>query len=122
VIVGQIASSGDMTDRIFNMRFWLSNITDLGTGTVRFNQENYQVWQSGLIVQNSSSGTTPTVLPSSGNLVTASGFTAMSGVNVDNDLSEYIYLSVFTGTNVPVGVKGGGTRSTFRYRLTADYV
>jgi hypothetical protein len=120
-IVGYISESGDMTNRVFNMRFWLSNTTALNEGTVRFNEEKHQVWQSGLIVQNSSSGTTPTALPSSGNLVTSSGFAAMSGVNTDDDVTEYIYLSIYTATDVPVGVKGGATQNTFRYRLTADY-
>ena len=119
-VVGCLATSGDLTLELFNMKFWLPSVTTFATGTMRYNQDNSSGWIQNVVINNSS-GTTPTALPSSGNLLRqdGSGVIQASG---DGECTEWIYLSIFADTNVPVGVYGGAGLNTFRYRLTADYI
>lgn len=120
VVVGALDTSGDMTTKIFNMRFWLPSVQAFD-GTVRFNMQLSSGWLQDNVVDNSSADTTPTSLPTSGNLLRNDLHDAISGIT-DSEVSQFIYLSVFTDTDENVGVKGGGGQGTFRYRLTADYL
>lgn len=117
-------ASGDLTTQLFNMKFWLPSVTAFeGTRRFNFQKSNYgesSGWKPGLVVQNNSVEQVPTVLPSSGNVLRQDGNDAITGSG-DSEVSEWLYLSVYTGTDEPVGLKGGPGLNTFRYRLTAEY-
>jgi hypothetical protein len=117
---------GDATEEIFDMRFWLSSVADfIGLGTdynVWFNQQTDVAWQSGLSIDKDTGTYTPTALPSSQNVNSASGLPNITGAGHDHDVSEYIYLSVSIDPDTPVGTYGGPGVGTFRYRLTYKYI
>jgi hypothetical protein len=113
----------DATEAIFNMRFWVSDISDFLTGTFHFNGFASGVWISGLSIDpltDASGLFIPTALPSGQNLRRQDGWPEISGVSQDGEVSEYIYLSVGFDTDVPPGVYGGDSGG-FTYRCTFDY-
>jgi hypothetical protein len=123
-ILFHMDASGDLTTQLFNMKFWLPSVSAF-EGTRRFNlqKSDYQEssgWKPGLVVQNNSAEQVPTVLPSSGNVLRQDGSSIITGSG-DSEVSEWIYLSVYTDTDEPIGLKGGPGVNTFRYRLTAEY-
>jgi hypothetical protein len=70
---------------------------------------------------------TPTIVPSQPNLSGTIkipefplGSPWLSGT-LDDDASQYIYLALEAGVDVPVGLKGGGGAGTYRYRLIYDF-
>jgi hypothetical protein len=121
----RISDLGDASG-IFNMRFFLHNVTAFGAGTYRFlEQKEFHFVPS--LTLNSSANNTPTVVPSNANLsgtITEPEFPLgkpwMSGL-LDNDVSQYIYLAVEAGVDVPVGTYGGAGAGTFRYRVLYDF-
>ncbi len=119
VASAHMEASGDLTTQLFNMKFWLPSVTSF-EGTVRFNMLTSSGWLQNEVVQNNSVQQVPVTLPTSGNILRqdASGIITGSG---DAEVTEWIYLSVFTGTDESPGIKGGAGQNTFRYRLTADY-
>jgi hypothetical protein len=124
VVLFHMDASGDLTTQLFNMKFWLPSVSAFA-GTRRFNlqKSNYAEasgWKPDLIVQNNSVEQVPTVLPSSGNVLRQDGGATITGSG-DGEVSEWLYLSTFTGADEPVGLKGGPGLNTFRYRLTAEY-
>jgi len=120
VVCGHMDSSGDLTTQLFNLRFWLSSVNAFTNGTVRFNQQRSSGWLQDNTVINDSAEQTPTSLPSSGNILRQDGSGIITGSG-DTEVTEWIYLSVYTGNDMGVGLKGGGGRNSFRYRLSADY-
>ena len=113
----------DATEAIFNMRFWLPDISDFVTGTFHFNGFESGVWVSGLAVDglNDASGLfIPTALPSGANLSRQDGSPEISGINQDSEVSRYIYMSTGFDTDVPPKVYGGDSGG-FTYRLTFDF-
>jgi hypothetical protein len=124
VVLAHMDASGDLTTQLYNLKFWLTSVSSF-TGTDRYNfqKSNYveqSGWKPDLVVQNSSLEQVPTVLPTSGNILRQDGSGLITGSG-DAEVTEWLYLSVFTDTNEPVGLKGGPGLNTFRYRLTADY-
>jgi hypothetical protein len=119
VVLAHMDASGDLTTQLFNMKFWLPNVTAF-TGTFRFNELKSSGWIQSGVVDNGSADSTPTTLPTSGNLLRQDASSTITGSG-DEEVTEWVYLSVLTDTNVPVGLKGGAGQNTFRYRLTADY-
>jgi len=121
-----IDSMEDATEQIFDMKFWLSSITDfVGRGTdynVWFNQQMNTAWQSGLQIDKDDGVFTPTSLPSAQNLLSSSGLTTIESAGNDADCSQYIYLSVSVDPDTPVGVYGGAGVGGFRYRVTYKYL
>jgi len=113
----------DATEAIFNMRFWLPDISDFVQGSFNFNGFASGVWMSGLYLQglNDASGVyIPTALPSGFNLRRQDGWPEISGFSLDSQTSEFIYLSVTLDTDVKVGVYGGDSGG-FQARLSYDY-
>jgi hypothetical protein len=124
VVLAHMDSSGDLTTQLYNMKFWLPTSTAF-TATVRFNMfkssyVNSSGWRPNYVLQNDSLEQVPTTLPSSGNLLKQDGSGTITGSG-DSQVTEWIYLSVYTGTDEPVGLKGGPGLNTFRFRLTAEY-
>ena len=112
---------------VYNMRFFLTSVTDWSTGTYRFLERKELHFQQGGITLTGSDTDTPTVVPSQANFsgtITEPEFVfgkpIMSGI-LDNDASQYVYLAVQVGTNVDVGIKGGAGAGSFRYRLLYDF-
>jgi len=120
VVVGHMDSSGDLTTELFNMKFWLPSTAAFNDGTSRYNWEKIIVWEQNKVIDNGSAEVVPTTLPSSGNILRQDGSGVITGSG-DAEVTQYIYMSVFTDTDISVGLKGGAGENTFRYRLTADY-
>jgi len=111
---------------VFNMRFFLINISAWGAGTYRFLEQKQLHFVPNLTL-DSSAENTPTVVPTTTNLsgtITEPEFPLgkpwMSGV-LDNDVSQYVHLAVEVSNNVPVGTYGGAGAGSFRYRLFYDF-
>jgi len=124
VVLAHMDASGDLTTQLFNLKFWLPSVNSF-TGTVRYNlqKSNYieqSGWKPDLVVQNNSTETVPTTLPTSGNILRQDGNATITGSG-DSEVTEWLYLSIFTNTDEPVGLKGGPGLNTFRFRLTGDY-
>lgn len=112
---------------VFNMKFFLTSVSDWTTGTYRFLERKEFHFQQGGITLTASDDDTPTTVPTNANFsgtITEPEFSNgkpwMSGI-LDNDASQYVYLAVEVGTNVPVGIKGGAGAGSFRYRLLYDF-
>jgi hypothetical protein len=111
---------------VFNMRLFLFNTSAWNTGTYRFLERKELHFVPDLTL-DSSADNTPTTVPLSPNLsgtITEPEFPLgkpwMSGV-LDNDVSQYVYLALEVGVNVPIGTYGGAGAGTFRYRLLYDF-
>lgn len=122
------ARISDMADAsgVFNMRVFLVNTTAWGVGTFRFLERKTIHFVPNLTL-NSAAANTPTVIPNSTNLLGTNsapefqqGKPWMSGL-LDNDVSQYVYVAVEVGVDVPVGTYGGAGAGTFRYRLLYDF-
>ena len=110
---------------VFHMRMFLSNITSWGAGTFRFlEQKNLHFIPN--VQLNSAADNTPTVVPSTSNMsgtITSgwgNGSPWMSGI-ADGDVTNYLWLSVLVGVDVPIQTYGGAGAGTFRYRLLYDF-
>lgn len=122
-IVAYADAFNDATEAIFNMRFWLTDISDFIQGTYNFNGFPSGVWISGLASDGLSDASglfTQTILPSGANLRRQDGWPEISGINSDSEVSEYVYSSIDFDTNVPPKSYGGDSGG-FVYRLTFDY-
>jgi hypothetical protein len=111
---------------VFNMRLFLVDISAFGQGTFRFLERKELHFVPNLTL-NSAANNTPTVVPGLANFsgtITEPEFPLgkpwMSGV-LDNDASQYVYLAVEAGVDVPIGTYGGAGAGTFRYRLLYDF-
>lgn len=111
---------------VFNMRLFLVDISSFGAGTFRFLEQKELHFVPDLKL-DSSANNTPTTVPSQPNFsgtITEPEFPLgkpwMSGT-LDNDASQYVYLAVEAGVDVPVGTYGGAGAGTFRYRLLYDF-
>jgi len=121
----RIDAMGDASG-VFNMRFFLTNVSSFSAGTYRFlERKNFHYVPS--VSLNSADGNTPTVVPQTPNLsgtITEPEYPLgkpwMSGI-LDNDASQYVHLAVEVDVNVPVGTYGGAGAGTFRYRLLYDF-
>lgn len=128
-VVFRIGASGDMTEAMFNMRFWLSDITDFSIGTFVFNGFPSGTWLQNLSLTESSGLFVSTGLPSGQNIWRDAGgpfnrnstsFQEITASGQDNQVSMYQYLNVTVNPNAAVKVYGGDAGG-FTYRLTFDY-
>lgn len=111
---------------VFNMRMFMSNTTAWSAGTYRFLEQKQLHFVPNLTL-DSSAENTPTTVPTSPNVsgtITEPewplGKPWMSGL-LDNDVSQYVYLALEVGVDVPIGTYGGAGAGTFRYRLLYDF-
>lgn len=120
------SSMGDASG-IFNMKFFLSSVSDWGAGTYRFLERKTLDFVPSLSLTASDSDT-PTSVPSQANLLGTvhedagwpRGKPWISGV-LDTDVSQYVYLAVLANNDVDLGIYGGAGDGGFRYRLTYDF-
>ena len=63
----------------------------------------------------------PVALPETQNVLSSASGTFIQAV-AESGVSEYVYLDLFAGVDVPVGTYGGPGSNGFRYRLTYDFV
>ncbi len=122
------ARSSDMGDAsgIFNMRFFLTNVSAFGAGAYRFLEEKSLHFQVSLSL-DSSANNTPTIVPNRANFsgtITEPEYPLgkpwISGI-IDNDASMYVSLAIEAGVDVPVGTYGGAGAGSYRYRLLYDF-
>lgn len=112
-------SLGDALE-IFNFRFHLSSLTSWTIGTFNFLWNRQIHFTSGLGVTLADLNV-PTSLPTSGNVLSTASGTYIQSI-AESGCSQYIYLGLYAGTNVPVGQYGGPGNGGFRYRLTYDFI
>ena len=121
-----VDTMGDATTEIFDMRFWLSSITDfVGIGidyNVWFNQVMHTTWQQSINIDKDDGEFTPTELPAGQNLLSSSGLVNIASAGKEPDCSQNIYLSVSVDPDMPVGTYGGDGVGAFRYRVTYKYI
>ncbi len=120
------SSMGDASG-IFNMKFFLTSITDWNLGTYRFLERKSIDFVPSLSLTAGDTDT-PTSVPTAANVLATAFIEAgfqrgapwISGT-LDNDVSQYIYLAVSASSDVPVGTYGGPGDGGFRYRLLYDF-
>lgn len=112
-------SLGDAAE-IYNFRFHLQSISAWSTGVYNFLWKKNIHFESGIVLSLADNNI-PTSLPSSGNVTSTASGTYIQTVS-ESGVSEYIYLDLFAGTDVPVGTYGGPGSAGFRYRLTFDFI
>jgi hypothetical protein len=116
----------DATTKVFDMKFWLSSVTDfVGVGigyNVYFNQHMSKKWLGDIQLTDTSGTYTPESLPAGQNLLKHDGSTEITTSGTDDSVSQYIYLSVSIDPDTPVGIYGGAGANTFRYRVTYKYL
>jgi len=120
VVVAMVDDMNDASTSVFNMRFWMSDIDDFSGGTYYFNGWASGVWMQNCSLTDASGYYIPTILPSGQNLWRQDGELSITGSGSDNQVTQYIYLSMTCDTDMPVGVYGGDSGGMV-YRLTYDY-
>ena len=125
-VVWVVDNLQDATTEVFDMKFWLSSVSDwVGRNTdynSYFNQHVTNQWL-GNVKLNYNSGTyTPTSLPAAQNLLQNEGNSTITASGTDAATTEYIYLSVSVDSDTPVGIYGSAGGGGFRYRVTYKYV
>ena len=104
---------------IYNLRFFLQNASAFNTGTYRFLYRVATHYQGSSFSLSLADLDTPTSEPSQ-NVLATNGLASISGIT-DNDVSQYIYLGVYVGKDVPYGTYGGFGAGSFRYRMVYDF-
>lgn len=120
VVLMNVDNFNDANEAIFNMRFWASNVTDFTEGTFFLNGFASGIWFQNLSLNDASGLFIGTSLPSGQNLFRQDGNTEITTSGVDEQASQFVYLSVTVDTNVPVNVYGGNAGG-FTYRITTDF-
>lgn len=124
LVFARMISAGDASG-IFNMKFFLNNISAWTAGRYRFLfQKNLHFLPSNEL--DESNEDLPVVVPASPNLLSTVRVTAPTGGNnvsgvLDEDVTQYIWLATLAGNDVPVGQYGGAGAGVFRYRLIFDF-
>ncbi len=131
-VTARIDKFNDMTEAVFNMRFWLPDLQDFGVGTFKFNGFASGTWIPDISLVEASGKFVPTSLPSGQNMFRNADPNQIfdrndvfqkeltgSGI-VDDQVTMYEFLSVTVDTNA--GVKNyGGDGGGFTYRMTFDF-
>ncbi len=120
VVIMVVDALNGANEAIFNMRFWLPDISDYIDGTFFFNGFSSGVWFQNLELIDASGLFIPTALPSGQTLLRQDGFNEITGSGTDAQVSEFIYLSMSIDTDVSPGVFGG-TGGGQVYRTTYDF-
>lgn len=118
LVVFRADSMGDASG-IYNMRFFLSSGAAFTAGTYRFLHKIDTHYQGTNFVLLTTDDDIPTTVPVQ-NILSTQELPAISGIT-DLDVSQYIYLAVFTDVDVPFGTYGGGGVGSFRYRMQYDF-
>lgn len=118
------ASLGDASG-IFNMRFFLVNVSAWNTGTYRFLWDKTIHFTQGKSLNDGNLDLSTTV-PATANLRSTlvpewvGGAPSVSGVG-DQAVTQYVHLAVLAEGDTPIGTYGGAGAGSFRYRLLYDF-
>lgn len=131
-VFARINEFNDLTEAVFNMRFWLPDLQDFGIGTFKFNGFASGTWIPNINLTEVSGKFVATTLPSGQNLFRNKDPNAIFNPNdvifqeltasgiVDDQVTMYEFLSVTVDTNA--GIKQyGGDGGGFTYRMTFDF-
>jgi hypothetical protein len=116
MVIFRASSMGDASG-IYNLKFYLQSLSAFGQGTLRFLHRISTHYLGDQFVLNPTDVDIPTSVPATQNLFSTQGVNAISGT-LDPDVSQYIYLAVFTDVDVPFGTYGP---AGFRYRCQYDF-
>lgn len=105
---------------VYNMRLYLKSASAFTAGQYRFLHNITTHYQGANYALTTLDNDIPTSVPNTANLLSTQGIGALSGTQ-DADVSQYVYLAVFTDTDVPYGTKGGGGAGSFRYSVVYDF-
>ena len=114
-------------DFINNMRFWAQstvepsvvsyNMAIAGSGSWTPRPDRSVAWDG----ISAASGQIPQTLPTAQNFYRRDGHAAISGI-ATSEASEWVYLNLTVGTNLPVGNYGGTNgQGVLRYQMVFDY-
>ena len=131
-VIARLGELNDMTESVFNMRFWLPDLADFQIGTFKFNGFASGTWIPSVNLTEASGKFVSTALPSGQNLFRNADPNQIFNANdlfqkeltasgtVDDQVTQYVFLSVTVDQDAAVkqyGGDGGG----FTYRLTYDF-
>jgi hypothetical protein len=125
LIYARIAALGSASG-LFNLRFYLKNSSAFGLGVFRFLEQKNVTFIPNLVL-NTAAKDTPTILPTQPNLSGTIqpewpfGSPWISGQVMDQACSEYIWLALLAGPDVPIGTKGGAGAGSYRYSCMYDF-
>jgi hypothetical protein len=121
VLTAYITNWGDGSG-ISNMKFFLTSVSDFGVGDYRFLYSIRTHWASGLEL-NETDSELPITIPTSQNILSTfgSGTVQNTGYYDESQVLQYVYLSMFIGVDVPVGVYGSAGGGGFRMRLLYEF-
>lgn len=117
VIFGRLMALNDASEKISNMRFWLPDSSAFNQGTYSFHMDITTNWTQNRTIDDSYPSV-PTTLPTSQNLFRSDSGLALSGINEQSGVSQFIYLVNKVNSDVPAKLYGG---AGFKYRLSYDY-
>lgn len=119
-ITARAVALNGANEAIFNMRIWIPDFSDYSTGTFFFNGFPSGAWIQDIALTDASGRFIPTALPSGQNLFRQDDWPEISGVGSDDEVTQFVYLSVSVDTDVPPNVYGGPGGGHV-YRMTYDF-
>ncbi len=119
IILGRVSAFGDASG-VYNLRFFLvSTAAWSGGGTYRFLEFTNRHFQSNKQLFESDVDSLTSVPPTQ-NWFNTYGGAALSGTKED-DVTQYRWLAVLAGSDVPVGTKGHAGNGGFVYRTLYQF-
>jgi len=119
MFVFRVSDLGDASG-VYNLRFYLENASAFSVGNYRFLYKVATHYQGAGFTLGLGDLDIPVVQPTTQNVLSTSGQPTLSGT-FDGHVSQYIYLAVFTDTDVPFGSYGGCGAGSFRYKMVYDF-
>lgn len=119
MLIFRVSDLGDASG-VYNLKFYLSVASAFNTGSYRFLERVVTHYQGSDFVLSLADLDVPIVEPIAQNVSATNEQPVLSGIT-DTDVSQYIYLAVFTDTDVPFGTYGGCGAGSFRYRMIYDF-
>jgi len=119
MLIFRASNLGDASG-VYNLRLFLSSASAFNVGNYRF------LWRVATHYQGPDFGLSladlniPVSEPTSQNILATNEQPVLSGIT-DADVSQYIYLAVFTDIDVPFGTYGACGAGSFRYRLLYEF-
>jgi len=118
VAMSGVAFNGNST--LSNMKFYLLSSSAFTVGNFQFYMDINNTWTQNKSVMTDDD-VVPTSLPGSQNYYHLGGGPIITGSGQSDGLGQWIYLSVYAGTNVPDGTYGSLGGGGLRYRVVYDY-
>ena len=119
-VVAMVDNMNDALSALFNLKFWLSDVSAFTGGTYYLNGLASGVWIQNAALTDASGMFVPIVLPSGQNIWRQDGGDEIIASGLDSQVTQYFYLSTTLDIDVPVGIKGGDSGG-FVYRFTYDF-